>query len=91
MQRIEEMIDQLLFAWPENQKKKQLQDRYMLLTPREKEVFLLTVHNHSNKQAAKKLNISNRTVDVHRAHIMEKMQADSLNTLIIMAMNLGLM
>ncbi len=91
LQRIEEMIDQLLFSWPENQKKKQLQDRYMLLTPREKEVFLLTVHNHSNKQAAKKLNISNRTVDVHRAHIMEKMQADSLNTLIIMAMNLGLM
>jgi FixJ family two-component response regulator len=91
LQRIDEMIEQLLLTWPENQKKKQLHERYMHLTPREKEIFLLTVHNHSNKQAAKKLNISNRTVDVHRAHIMEKMQADSLNTLIIMAMNLGLM
>ncbi len=91
LQRIEEMVEQILLSWPENQKRQQLHKRYMLLTPREKEVFLLTVHNHSNKQAAKKLNISNRTIDVHRAHIMEKMQADSLNTLIIMAMNLELM
>jgi FixJ family two-component response regulator len=75
LQRIEEMVEQILLSWPENQKRQQLYQRYLLLTPREKEVFFLTVHNHSNKQAAKKLNISNRTIDVHRAHIMEKMQA----------------
>ncbi len=91
LQRIDEMVEKILLSWPENQEKKQLNKRYMLLTAREKEIFLLTVHNHSNKQAAKKLNISNRTVDAHRAHIMKKMQADSLNTLIIMAMNLELM
>lgn len=86
LQRIDEMIEQLLITWPLAQKKREILCRYSLLTPREKEIFLLTVNNHSNKQTAKKLGISNRTVDVHRAHIMEKMQADSLNTLIIMAM-----
>ena len=52
---------------------------------------MLIVHNHSTKEAAKKMNISNRTVDAHRAHVMEKMQADSLNTLIIMAMTGGIL
>lgn len=86
LQRINETVDKLLIIWDEVQKKRQVLERYAHLTEREKEVFMLIVHNHSNKQAAKILGISNRTVDAHRAHLMEKMQADSLNTLIIMAM-----
>ena len=86
LDRINEMIERLLVTWPEVKNKKDIFEKYAHLTPREKEIFMLIVNNHSNKQVAKILNISNRTVDVHRAHIMEKMQADSLNTLIIMAM-----
>jgi len=86
LQRINEAVDKLLITWNEVQKKRQILERYAQLTEREKEVFMLIVHNHSNKQAAKIMGISNRTVDVHRAHLMEKMQADSLNTLTIMAM-----
>jgi len=88
LQRINECVAKIILDWPKNQEKKQLNERYSYLTPREKEVFLLTVNNHSNKQTAKKLDISNRTVDIHRAHIMQKMQADSLNTLIIMAVKI---
>ncbi len=86
LERIEEMVEQLVFTWPEVAKKRDIFERYARLTPREKEVFMLIINNHSNKQTARILGISNRTVDVHRAHIMEKMQADSLNTLVIMAM-----
>ncbi len=91
LERIHEIVDKLLFTWPEVLKKKQILARYVSLTSREKEVFLLIVHNNSSKDTAKNLNISNRTVDVHRAHIMRKMQADSLNALIIMAMSAGIL
>jgi len=87
LERIHEVIDKVLLTWPAVLKKRQILERYASLTSREKEVFLLIVHNHSSKDVAKNLNISNRTVDVHRANIMRKMQADSLNTLVIMAMS----
>lgn len=90
LERINEAVDRLLVNWSEIQKKKQIMILYEHLTDREKEVFRLIVNNHSTKQAAKKLGISNRTVDVHRAHIMEKMQADTLNTLVIMAVTAGM-
>jgi len=91
LERIHEVIDKVLLTWPAVLKKRQILERYASLTSREKEVFLLIVHNHSSKDVAKNLNISNRTVDVHRANIMRKMQADSLNTLVIMAMSGGIL
>lgn len=90
LERINEAVDSLLVNWSEVQKKRQIITLYEHLTDREKEVLKLIVNNHSTKQAAKKLGISNRTVDVHRAHIMEKMQADSLNTLVILAVTAGI-
>ena len=65
-----------------------LENRYATLTGREREVFELLVSdasNTSNKIIAKKLNISHRTVDDHRAKIMLKMQAESLIELVDMA------
>ncbi len=55
------------------------------LTPREQEVFEDLVAGHSNKEIARKLNISRRTVEVHRARVMRKMQAKSLSHLVLMA------
>lgn len=52
------------------------------LTPREYEVFLLLTQGHSNKAIANRLDISPRTVEVHRAHIMEKLGAKNLAELI---------
>ena len=56
------------------------------LTPREREVMALVVAGHSNKEVARKLAVSPRTVEVHRLHMMEKMGAGSLAELVRMAL-----
>ncbi len=58
------------------------------LTPREREVIELLVVGHSNKAIAAKLNISPRTVEVHRARVMDKMRAQNLSHLVRMAIAL---
>jgi two-component system, LuxR family, response regulator FixJ len=55
-----------------------------LLTPREHEVFELVAAGEPNKVIARLLGISFRTVELHRAHIIEKLQARSLSDLIRM-------
>jgi two-component system, LuxR family, response regulator FixJ len=45
------------------------------LTPREVEVLALIAGGASNKEAGRRLGISPRTIEVHRAHIMEKLGA----------------
>lgn len=52
--------------------------RYDLLTQREHEVLNLIVQGYTNKQVAQSLDISVKTVETHRARVMEKMRADSL-------------
>jgi two-component system response regulator FixJ len=52
------------------------------LTKREREVFGRLVAGDSNKEAALKLGVSHRTVEFHRAHIMEKTGAKSLPDLV---------
>lgn len=59
------------------------------LTPREREVLELLVIGHPNKVVAHHLDISPRTVEIHRAHVMEKMQAKSLPELVRIAMQAG--
>jgi FixJ family two-component response regulator len=60
--------------------------RYAQLTPREREVMTGIVAGRLNKLIADDLGLSVRTVEIHRAHIMEKMQASSLSALVRMAM-----
>ena len=67
-----------------------LRERYERLTPREQEVLPLVVGGLLNKQIAGELAASERTVKFHRAHIMRKMQAESLAELVRMAARLGL-
>ncbi|MBF0679430.1 MAG: hypothetical protein IR164_10890 [Devosia sp.] len=45
------------------------------LTPREREVLQLIANGQSNKEAAGTLDISHRTIEVHRARVMEKLGA----------------
>jgi len=63
----------------------ELQQRMTRLTDREKEVFALVVSGLPNKLTADALDISEKTVKIHRARVMEKMQADSLPSLVRMA------
>lgn len=87
LQRIEEAIQKDLDTREQVIKKREIQKRLDHLTAREKEVLSLIVSSYSNKEAAAILNISNRTIDVHRAHIMEKMQAENLAELMMMVMS----
>jgi FixJ family two-component response regulator len=59
--------------------------RFESLTPREREVLQLVVAGLLNKQIADELGMSELTVKTHRAHVMEKTQADSLAHLVRMS------
>jgi FixJ family two-component response regulator len=63
----------------------ELQSRYSTLTSRECEVFDGVVEGLMNKQIAARLGTAEKTVKVHRAHVMQKMAAPSLANLVRMA------
>ena len=67
-----------------------IRTRFARLTPREQEVMALVITGKSNKEIAKQLAISHRTVETHRARIMEKMATKSLPELITLASALKL-
>ena len=66
-----------------------VQGRVKTLTPRETEVFALVVTGMPNKQIARELGVSEKTVKVHRARVMEKMRAGSVAELVRLADQLG--
>ena len=68
-----------------------LNERYLRLTAREREVFALVVSGFLNKQVAGILTISQITVQIHRSNLMRKMQARSFADLVCMAVRLQLL
>lgn len=62
-----------------------LRDRYLALTPREREVLPLVISGLLNKQAAAKLGISEVTLEIHRRNVMKKMAAPSFADLVRIA------
>ncbi|RAU20851.1 DNA-binding response regulator [Paramagnetospirillum kuznetsovii] len=73
-------------AFRDRQRRDDIDMRVGELTPREREVMALIVRGLSNKAAAAELNISVRTVEIHRARVMDKMGAESLSALVRMAL-----
>ncbi len=63
--------------------------REQSLTPREREVLVLVVDGKANKVIAIDLGLSERTVEIHRANVMEKMGARSVAHLVKMHLTLG--
>ena len=66
-----------------------LDARFARLTPRQIEIFDLVADGFTSQAIATRLNISARTVDSYRAEVMEKMQADSVASLVRQAIRLG--
>jgi len=64
--------------------------RLSLLTPREQEVLIHVVAGKTNKKIAAELGTVEKTIKVHRARIMEKMEAGSLAELVRLAVQLGI-
>ena len=68
----------------------EVRSRVKRLTPRERQVLALVVTGMLNKQIASELGIGEKTVKVHRARVMEKMQAGSVAALVRLADAVGI-
>ena len=68
----------------------ELLSRLGTLTPREREVMGKVITGALNKQIAARLAISEKTVKVHRARVMQKMKAGSVAELVLMAKKTGI-
>ena len=63
-------------------KTSEIKQNFLLLTPREKEVFFLLVSGLMNKEIAQQLGTIDATIKVHKARVMEKMRAGSVQDLV---------
>ena len=61
------------------------------LSPRERQVFDRVVRGKMNKEIARELGATERTIKAHRHHVMEKVQAKSLAELVMIAERLGIL
>jgi two-component system, NarL family, response regulator LiaR len=66
-------------------------DPYSQLTEREREVLILVAQGHSTREIAETLHISPNTVDVHRAHLMRKLNLHSIAEISTFAVRHGLL
>jgi FixJ family two-component response regulator len=65
-----------------------IRERIVSLTPREREVLELIASGRPNKIMAEQMGLSQRTIELHRSRVMEKMGASSVAHLVRMLMNL---
>ena len=68
----------------------QAQDRFELLTDRERQIYQLLAEGNSNKDIANRLNLSLHTVETHRWRIMEKLDLHSTAELVLSAVRRGM-
>ena len=85
LDRIQRAVAENVRVGSERIKRIEIAERMQLLTPREREVLDLVVAGQTNKGVARHLDISEKTVEIHRANVMRKMQAKSLADLVKMA------
>jgi len=84
LQKVRSAIDHCRNQRQQLQQVQEIRRRAQTCTPREQSVMELMVKGLPNKGIAETLSISPRTVEIHRAHVMEKMEADSLPALVHM-------
>jgi FixJ family two-component response regulator len=77
-------------SWQERADRLGIQQRLATLTPREKEVLAHIISGKPNKQVAADLGIVEKTIKVHRARVMRKMNVESLADLVRVAERVGI-
>ncbi|MGB5343923.1 MAG: response regulator transcription factor [Thermoanaerobaculia bacterium] len=82
LDRVQQALAEQSQRRQQSESKAEIAQRIRSLTPREHEVMELIVEGLANKVIANRLGTSQRTVEVHRASVMRKMQADSVARLV---------
>jgi FixJ family two-component response regulator len=89
LRAIEQALARAVHDRAELDEAEDIQSRVEKLTPREREVMSLVVKGWLNKQIASELGTVEKTVKVHRARVMDKMQVDSVAELVRIAQKIG--
>ena len=85
--RIEEAIKTDIENRSKNKEYGRIRQKLDSLTKKESNILTFILKGFCNKEVAKMMNISPRTVEVHRAHIIEKMKVHHFNDLLLMLKN----
>ena len=75
-------LDDCINLNSKTEQRKEMQQKIATLTRREREIMNLLVEGKKNKLIAQELGISTRTVELHRAKVMEKLHANSLSDIV---------
>ncbi len=89
LDRIQQAIGQNSEARQREAKLAEIRQKMGNLTPREREVLRMLISGLRNREIAEELGVSQKTVEVHRANVMSKLEADRLANLVHHAMLVG--
>jgi two-component system response regulator FixJ len=82
LETLQQAVRQHVRSRERSQADRAARERHAQLSPREREVLALVVEGLTNKEIGKALALSPRTVEAHRAHLFEKLEAGSLAQLV---------
>jgi two-component system response regulator FixJ len=88
MDRIQRALEKDRANRAELGERSHIREQHETLTPREREVLAMVASGKANKAMAADLGLSQRTIEIHRARVMEKMGASSLAQLVRMVLDL---
>jgi FixJ family two-component response regulator len=76
--RVKDALERSISIQKQTEAHQSISARLALLTGREREVMMLAVEGYTSKEIAQRLNISYRTVEIHRTHVMQKTGASNM-------------